>query len=429
MVEISIDYETLKYTVIASCLPVIQAYAIWGTELVFIPYLLFFSIFIVITTISKIQNRLFYLLLVVLIFSLLTSHGVTSLVVSLVLPGLFVAVLMYKYLRKKQSSLNLKRIGFIAALFAFCLSAYWSITGSSNLNSLVSTLNTLLEPSIPIVPKSFIRLSLIPQLQIFSLLNMANLVVAIFTLIGILLFSKLLIKKKKIDETTRLYIIIITLIIEIGFFVIAQAIFNFGLFSYQRLLIYAFPLCFFPIGIALSRINLFLRRVIPRARLVLVASLLIALVFLCLVQVFPSQSLVPKATVLSNGLPSNEFILDLSLVNTVFQTSMISFADKYYANGPVVADVVTRSQCYGFSDPSFFTNINYNSPLTSSLSNMTWQLYLLHTSAAGPFGEQPQYRTNNIIENTIETSGNLIYDNGASFVLYNPAVNLTGSHS
>ena len=109
--------------------------------------------------------------------------------------------------------------------------------------------------------------------------------------------------------------------------------------------------------------------------------------------------------------------LDLSLVNTVFQKSMILFASKYYTGGPVVADIVTRSQSYGFSDPSFFTQIDYTSPLTSPLSNMTWQLYLVHTSAAGPFGEQPQYRTNAIIENTVEHDGDLIYNNGPSFTL------------
>ena len=202
----------------------------------------------------------------------------------------------------------MKRIGLIALLFALSLWIYWTITGSSNISYLVSTLNTFLEPSIPIVPKSFFQLSLIPQLQIFLLLNMANLVVAVFTLIGILIFLKILIKNRKIDQATRLNIAVTTLIIVIVFFVLSANNIQLRLVSYQRLLIYAFPLCFFPMGISLSRVNLYLRRVMPRIRPVLVASLLIAFVLLCLIQVFPSQSLVPKANVLSSTLPSNEYI-------------------------------------------------------------------------------------------------------------------------
>ena len=98
-----LDYDTLKYTVIASSLPVIQAYVIWGTELVFIPYFLFLSIFILIIVVPKVKSRLLYLLLAVLAISLLTSHAVTSFLVSMLLPSFFVSLIMYRYLRKKNS--------------------------------------------------------------------------------------------------------------------------------------------------------------------------------------------------------------------------------------------------------------------------------------------------------------------------------------
>ena len=141
-------------------------------------------------------------------------------------------------------------------------------------------------------------------------------------------------------------------------------------------------------GLAISRINLFFERVIPRGRFALMVSLVVILVFLCLIQVYPSQSLVPRASSISSTLPSDEYIVDLQLVNTIYQIDVIQFANKYYGGGPVVADKVTRRQCYGFSDSNFFSKIEYNSPLSHSSGNMTWQLFLLHTSAAGPFGDK-----------------------------------------
>ena len=126
---------------------------------------------------------------------------------------------------------------------------------------------------------------------------------------------------------------------------------------------------------------------------------------------------------LSNSLPSNEQIVDLQLVNTYYQVDMIQFACKYYVAGQVVADVMTRKQCYGFSDPAFFSNISYQDPLVDG--NLTWQLYLLHTSAAGPLGEKAAYRTCSEIENVRDNVGDVIYDNGASFEIYNPLLNST----
>ncbi len=413
---------TLKYTIIASSLPVIQAFSVWGTYLVFIPYLLLLSVLIFIV-IPKFQNRSFFLLFALFAFAIVTSHAVTSLMFALVLLCLFFGTTIYERLRKKPFPINFGNYGYIILLFLLMLWGWWSIVGTANLEYLVNTLKSFITPSNPVIPTTFFRLPLFAQIQIFFVLNAANVVVALFTFIGLIFLVKYqrTIRPKK--ESHRLYIFIITIALILGLFVGAQAIANFGDFSYQRLLVYAVPLCFFPMGLALSRINLFLKRLIPKARFALIVSLLVVLAFLSLIQVYPSQSLVPTSNVLSSTLPSNEYILDLQLINTIYQKDMIQFAAKYYTGGPVIADIVTRSQSYGFSDPAFFTEIEYPSPLSSS--NMTWQIYLLHTSAAGPFGEQAQYRTSSIIENTRDNAGDVIYDNGASFELYNPNYNST----
>jgi hypothetical protein len=213
------------------------------------------------------------------------------------------------------------------------------------------------------------------------------------------------------------------LVLIVSFFVVVQIIANFGLFSYQRLLISGFPWCFFLMGLILSRINFSLRRVTPIARTALLSSLLVVLVLLCLIQVYPYQPLVPRANVLSTTLPSNDYIVDLNLVNTVYQRYMISFAANHSRAGPIVADIVSRDQSYGFSDPSFFSRIEYPSPLYPENQNMPWDLYLLHTSKAGPFGEKVEYRTNSIIQNVRNDAGDVVYDNGASFIISNPTQN------
>jgi hypothetical protein len=417
-----LDDNTLKYTIIASILPVIQAYAIWGTVLAFIPYLLLVSVFILFT-LPKGHSRIFFLLFAVLGFAVVTSHAVTSLFVSMLFLGVFLIPPFYGNLRKKPSSLNVRKYRLVVAVFLILLWGWWSTVSAVNLDYLVSILRTLINPSIPVIPTRFFQLSIIPQLQIFIVLNMANSVVAALSVLGLLVFIDQTRKGKIFNETKRLYIMVTVLVLIVSFFVVVQGIANFGLFSYQRLLIYGFPWCFFLMGLILSRINFSLRRVTPIARTALLSSLLVVLVFLCLIQVYPYQPLVPRANVLSTTLPSNDYIVDQNLVNTVYQRYMISFAANHSKAGPIVADTVSRDQSYGFSDPSFFSRIEYPSPLYPANQNMPWHLYLLHTSKAGPFGEKVEYRTDNIIQNVRNNAGDVVYDNGASFIISNPTQN------
>jgi hypothetical protein len=203
----------------------------------------------------------------------------------------------------------------------------------------------------------------------------------------------------------------------INLFLVVQLVANFGLFSYQRLLIYALPWCTFFIGLSLSYLDSKLKMRVRFKKIVFILMTLL-LVFTCLIQFYPYQPLIPKDAELSESLPKSGYVVDLTLINTNYQVSMISFANKYSTDGLVLADLVTRSQTYGFSDPSFFSRIVYSSPLVSpDLLNENWTLLLLHYGKAGPFRESLQYRTDEYIQNFTYLEGSVVYDNGASFIM------------
>ena len=117
--------ELLKYTIIASSLPVIQDYSIWGTTLVFIPYLLLLSV-LVLLVVSKVQTLRLPLLFGLLAFAVVTSHAVTSLVFALVLGCLFLGTKVFRRLRRKPFPISLGKYGYPVVLFLVLLFGWWS---------------------------------------------------------------------------------------------------------------------------------------------------------------------------------------------------------------------------------------------------------------------------------------------------------------
>jgi hypothetical protein len=150
------------------------------------------------------------------------------------------------------------------------------------------------------------------------------------------------------------------------------------------------------------------------------ASAVFLLFSVCLLQVFPFQPLIPRASVLSSNLPDDEYLVDYRMVNTVYQKQMILYAERFSgADAKISSDVVTMFQAFGFAD-SIFSKHTWSSPLqTDQSQTKEWDLLLLHRGdRAAPFNEGAEYHTGEILDH-IRSIGNLVYDNGESFVISN----------
>ena len=95
---------------------------------------------------------------------------------------------------------------------------------------LVEVLETLMSPSIPFVPSTFLQLSIFTKIQVFLVLNMANVVVILLTLIGIAILVRFARKNKVRSDVSRLYMFIVAMVFMIWLFVAIQAVANFGCF-------------------------------------------------------------------------------------------------------------------------------------------------------------------------------------------------------
>jgi len=96
---------------------------------------------------------------------------------------------------------------------------------------------------------------------------------------------------------------------------------------------------------------------------------------------------------------------------------MIEFAGNYL-NGRIACDLVTREQIKGLTDFSFsVAYITGYYPLDKSQLEKRYDYFLIHLpGASGPFKEQAEMRTRDLILEAIYNSS-VIYTNGESYAL------------
>ncbi len=245
-------------------------------------------------------------------------------------------------------------------------------------------------------------------------------IVAALSLLGLLIFLRSLEREELKARTKRFYLHMLVLVGIVGAYLLFTVGYGLAVLEYQRFMIYLLPFAIFFVGLLFWRLSTF--RLNASSRMGLrnsaVALLLFVLVSLTLIQFFRYQPLVPTASVLGTGLSGTDFLVDVNLVNTVYQIRMISFAETHSSIARTASDGATRWQVHGFSNASFSSRHVYFSPLEQNPDQIVeWDLFLLHTRKAGPFNEQVEFRTVEKIENLRTQAGNLIYDNGASFIL------------
>lgn len=422
-----IDSRLQKYVIIASSLPVVAGYEVFGTSLALIPFFLLLGVFLRCCFVQT-DRKLFFLVFVILAFRLVTSHAVTAFFTSVLLVGCFLALVLLKELGKKSAATAVSHLSFAPGLFFMVLLWGWWMNNSIfNLDTFTELITNLLGSATPAIPTRFYEIPLLAQLQVLVVLHLSTAIVLILSLIGLFIFLRRPIKNMSTKERA-FYSCIIVILSLVVFFVSVQLALNFGALQYSRFIAYAMPLSIFLGGLALGSLHKEFDKVFSANVSRFTFACLLSLVgVLCLIQFFPFQPLVPKANAVSKSLPESQYLVDLVIINTVYQKDMIFFAQNHSTRGLIASDAVTSYQVYGFSNSSFFSRqVSQSLLLVNSTQDLKWDLFLLHTTEAGPFQEKPEYRTEERIESLRLTAGNVIYDNGGSFIISHSLYNYYG---
>jgi hypothetical protein len=335
---------------------------------------------------------------------------------------LIIAVLLLKFLSVRQHSV-LKKYqnthGVVTGvLLIFVISFVARLTFESGVVlELFADVGEsfLLGRGSAIVPSTFFSVPLSAKVTFLALGYVKDALVALMSSIGVIvLFTKIRHKNREVYK--KFYPFLLCFVGAIMALMAFQFLSNFSGPGYQRFIDYAIVLSPFLVGLFLWHLSNHFGRF--RFGSALVVLVLFSCISVSLIQIFPLQPISPRADVLSSDLPSNEYIFDFRLVNTVYQKKMILFAESFSSGtANVAADIVTRWQIQGFADSSFAGRVIYDSPLV--VPNLSWDLFLLHYDGkAGPLNEKVENRTNERLATLKDDLGNnVIYDNGESFVL------------
>ena len=406
-----------RFIIVASGLPTVISYALGGTPFA-VPFYFLILCLVFRINLSTGNKRQYIIVLLILVYGLISWHAMTT----LYLISFFAsALLLLKFLsiRGKRALKSYRStravVPWLLVILTVSFAARLTFESGKVLEIFIGAGESILiDSTSSIVPGRFFELPFSAEV-IFLALNYAkDAVIGLMSFVGIIvLFVKLRHRNQELYE--KFYIILLSIIGAILALLTFQLLSGFSGIGYGRFVTFAIVLSPFLVGLFLWHINEYFNGS------KIGSSLIVALLFLCvsisLIQIFPYQPIVPRANVLSQDLPANEYVYDFRSVNTVYQEEMIFFAERFSPNDARVAsDVVSRWQINGFANDTFISRHIYRSPL--QYANLTWDLFLLHYDGkAGPLNEQVEYRTNERLTELKDTLGNVVYDNGESFII------------
>lgn len=408
-----------RFIIVASGLPVFTSYALSGT--VFAVPLFFCIICLILRSLLTRNERQYTIALLIFVLGLLISHAMTTLYL---ISFLVIALFLLKFLSIKErwvpsarASYQKARVLVIGILIFLIVSFAARLTfGSGNVLQTFTNAgeDLLIGHASGLVPATFFKLPFSAKVVFLTLEHIMDAVIILMSCIGVIvLFVKLRNKNRNLYE--KFYMFLLCLMGAILALLAFQFLSGFSGVEYERLIIYAMVLSPFLVGLLLWHLSHYFGRY--RFGSAIVVLVLLSCISVSLIQIFPFQPIVPRANVLSPDLPENEYIFDYRMVNTVYQERIILFAESFSSNSTIVAsDIVTRWQIGGFANDTFANRVVYDSPLM--VQNLSWDLCLLHYDGkAGPLNEPVENRTSAELDEAKNSWGNVIYDNGQSFII------------
>jgi hypothetical protein len=403
-----------KGILLASGLPAVSGlYSLSGSTF---GYVLFFG-FICVLLRKAVSAKLSKQLTVVLLimgYGLLFSHLVSLVYLLITLSASGTLLAFDEVAKKRQFDYGNFGIVLVLALSFMTVQAFRAETLFEAI--VASVQSVFAQTSISGgIPATFFLLPLSAQA---SLLLVTHADDAIFTALSLIGLCVLLKKFRPANPTVfhKFYLPLLGIIGVLTLMMLFQLAAPVGGLTYARPLGYMTLFESFLVGFVLWNIAERLTKI--RIRNIILATFLVLVVTSSFIELYPLQTIVPKANTLSPDLPNNEYVFDYRSVNTIYSIESIIFAQKYSASSArITSDVVTRNQIYGFADQAFSDRHVYYSPLRPNFDSK-WDILLLHyDGSAGSLNEPAAYRTQEYVRTIRDTWGNVVYDNGGYFII------------
>ena len=408
-----------KYIIIASGLP-LMSYALVGTTFALPLFFSFLCLLFRRNIVNK-NRRKYTLALMIFALGLLFSHAVTTVVLILLLGIVSLLIQSIDFVKRySHHSLVSMYIG-AGSLLTVSFMAWLMFKADFVAHIFIQSAQRIFLGEIikKPIPTRLFEIPLSAQLRVFALRHLKDAIIIVLAFAGLLVLLKTF--KRENESTFEDFYLPLLCFLSVTLLLLAfQLVIGFGAIEYGRLVKYAMVFTPFLVGLFLWQLNRS-SKIRIRAKPIITASVLFMCISLSLIQIFKYQPLVPRADVLSEDLPQNAYIFDFRAVNTIYQEKMISFAERFSSNdSSITSDTTTRWQIYGFANESFSSRHIWYSPLGTSVNkeNLEWDIFLLHYGErSGPLNEKVEYRNREAIEKLRNTLGNVVYDNGESFVI------------
>ena len=418
----------LKYAVFISAIPVraTRSYIVVGT---LFGVLLAFLVITQFVNVLQTNSRKYLIIALVCSFALVGTHSYSSIMLMI---GFLITYLAYNinYIKNKFKIFEARALNITSITFLIVLNALWLSYVATDLftgsfaNIITTYMNAIMGVNVTGFPTTGIRsrffeLNFLDKLRIIFLNYGGDIGLLFLMLIGILILVK---KFRSSKSLTFLSFYIVSLwLFNIVQITLAGA--QAGLFEFDRIL--AHTLLMSPIFFGISLY--YIQKRTRNSKLIMFIILL--LMMLATVELYRCQPLVPPASAI--GFPSNEPIVYVNSVNSVYQRFMINYAERYCGEGMLIAsDAVTKNQIIGLTSSNFSSShlIWYNPfsrLLDESIPKMEYDYFLIHLPGkSGAFYEKVEIRTKNLILEAINNS-NILYTNSESYILAKPFMNST----
>jgi len=404
--------DNRSFILLALCFSLPIAGPLFGTTFALPMYFLFISVFLRQTLVTQ-SPRQFALILMVTGAALIISHGITSLFLTLLMFCTPFVLKILGVVKKDNGTVQVSKYLYVASLLAVSLLAWWAYNAKHLFYSfLVGMLESLFvgTSTVP-VPSKFYELSLSEQLTLIYVRFYGAFIILGLSLVGFIVYFTVF-RKQYSKKTRTLYLQILcilgaTALISTPFFLKLRS------YTFERFFTYSNLLSPFFIGLSLYGLVKFLRVHIKRTtvRNISFTLFLFTLFVPLLFANFTPQTILPKNN-------ENEYIVDYRSVNTVYQTSMIRFAESHYPKGSKIAsDTVTAWQIFGLTGTSFNSGYSWHNPLYEN-SSESGMILLHYSGKSGPLNEKLEYRTRTKLDEFKFNLGNqIVYDNGESFII------------
>ena len=412
-----------RYIIVASALSLPVSYYLLPRSFVLLFFFLFIGIFLYTKSGAQTGKREIVLLYIIF-FALMISHGATSFYFLAFLSGAFIVSKIYDKVIKKGSSREKYFVNFERLLYLLWITLifWWMFQSNLYFEMFTDTIKALFISAQQLKETVPSRLFVIPfeaQIRVFTLVHIQDALLTLSAFIGAVMVIR---KKIKVgDREKQILMYLFFMLISIFSFLLLQLIFEFGTLEYWRIFDYAIPVSLFFVGISLFYIQKRLGFTIHKK--LLFSFFIFVLICASSISYFGYQPLMPSSRVLSPQLPDDEYLYDYRNVNTIYKISMINFAEQnypYYSEKQprIASDKATRWQIYGLTNVSFYIHHIYFSPLIEEDSDREWEFFLLHYgNRSGPLHEKAEYKTLDRIL-SLRSAESVIYDNGEAFILW-----------